>query len=180
MTGAFKRGMVFVWAASLALACQTQEPATEQGATVEPAVDAAAVREAIVAKDKVFADAMMAGDSEALTQLYAEDAVIMPPNGPRGEGTAEVRETWSAAFEGSPISASTLDSDLITVAAAGDYAYAVGSYTDSGMAPDGSEWSDQGKYLTVWKNVDGEWKIAADIWNSDNPPAGAEATTPAE
>lgn len=177
MKGAFKRSMVFVWAAGLALACQTEEPAMEQGSTADPAVDAAAVREAIVAKDKVFSDAMMAGDSEALSQLYAEDAVILPPNGPRAEGTAGVRETWSAALEGSSVAASTLDSDLIAVTAAGDYAYAVGSYTDSGTATDGSEWSDQGKYLTVWKNVDGEWKIAADIWNSDNPAPGTEPTT---
>ena len=174
MTGFLKRTMIIVCAAGIALACQTEETATEQGSATDPAVDAASVREAILAKDKVFADAMVAGDAETITQLYAADAVILAPNQPRGEGTDAVRASWSAALEGGPMSTSTLDSDLITVSAAGDYAYAVGSYTDSGIAPDGSEWSDQGKYLTVWKSVDGDWKIAADIWNSDNAPEGME------
>lgn len=174
MTGFFKRTMIVVCAASIALACQTEETATEQGSDTDPAVDAASVREAILAKDKVFADAMVVGDAETITQLYAVDAVILAPNQPRGEGTEAIRASWSAALEGNPMSTSNLDSDLITVSAAGDYAYAVGTYTDSGAAPDGSEWSDQGKYLTVWKNVDGEWKIAADIWNSDKAPQGME------
>ena len=68
----------------------------------------------------------------------------------------------------------TLTSDDVTVTAAGDYAHAVGTWTMSGPAPDGSEWSDNGKFVAVWKNVDGDWKMAADIWNSDNPPMGME------
>ncbi len=175
MTGFSRRTMIVVCAAGIALACQTEQPATEQGSAIDPAVDAASVREAILAKDKVFADAMVAGDAEAITQLYAADAVILAPGQPRGEGTDAIRASWSTALEGGPMATSTLDSDLITVSAAGDYAYAVGSYTDSGTAPDGSEWSDQGKYLTVWKSVDGDWKIAADIWNSDYAPEGMES-----
>jgi uncharacterized protein (TIGR02246 family) len=177
MIGVFKQTMIIVCAAGIAIACQTEETATEQGSETDPAVDATAVREAIMAKDKIFADAMVAGDAETITHLYAADAVILAPNEPRGEGADAIRSSWSAALEGGPMSTSTLDSDLITVSAAGDYAYAVGSYTSSGTAPDGSAWSDQGKYLTVWKNVDGDWKIAADIWNSDNAPEG---TQPAE
>ncbi|HUE96405.1 MAG TPA: hypothetical protein VMN39_07075, partial [Longimicrobiaceae bacterium] len=58
---------------------------------------------------------------------------------------------------------------------AGDYAYSVGTFTMSGAAPDGSEWSDEGKYVAVWQNVEGDWKMAADIWNSSAPPPGMAA-----
>jgi uncharacterized protein (TIGR02246 family) len=166
-----KRTLVLVWAASIALACQTEEPATEQASDTEPAVDAAAAREAIAAKDKAWSDAAIAGDAAAITSQYASDAVVLPPNAPRVEGTQAIQEEFARMVE-SPISSMTLDSDIITVAAAGDYAYTVGSYTMSGTGPDGSEWSDEGKYTAVWKNVDGDWKIVSDIWNSDNPPAG--------
>jgi ketosteroid isomerase-like protein len=32
-------------------------------------------------------------------------------------------------------------------------------------AADGSH-ADHGKFIAVWKNVDGEWKIVHDIFNS--------------
>ena len=179
MTGVFKRSIVIVWAAGLALACQTQEPATEQGSETNLAVDEAAVRETIEQKDKAWADAAVAGDAAAIAQQYTEDAIVMPPASPRVTGNAAIQELFTGWLAEAPISSATLDSDDITVAAGGDYAYAVGSYTMSGAAPDGSEWSDQGKYVAVWQNVEGDWKIVTDIWNSDNPPAGMDAAEPA-
>jgi uncharacterized protein (TIGR02246 family) len=179
MKGALKRSMVFVWAAGLALACQTQEPATEQGSETDLVVDEAAVRETIQAKDKAWADAAVAGDATAIAQQYAADAIVLPPGSPRATGNEAIQELFTGWLAEAPISSATLDSDVITVAAAGDYAHAVGTYTMSGTAPDGSEWSDQGKYLAVWKNVDGDWKIVTDIWNSDTPPAGMDAGEPA-
>lgn len=174
MTGAFKRSMMFVWAAGLALACQAQEPATEQGSETSPAVDEAAVSEAIRAQDQAWADAAKAGDAAAIAALYTPDAVILPPGSSRVEGTQDIQEYFAGMLE-APLSSVTLDSDIVTVAAAGDYAYANGTWTMSGTAPDGSEWSEQGKYTEIWKNVDGDWKIVSDIWNSDTPPAGTDA-----
>ena len=28
---------------------------------------------------------------------------------------------------------------------------------------------DKGKYINVWKNIDGEWKIYSNIWNTNLP-----------
>ncbi len=174
MTGALKRSVVLLCVASLGLACQ-QEPATEQASETDPAIDAAAVTEAIAAKDQAFAAAMVAGDVATVASQYTDDAILLPPGGPRVEGAAAIQETFASWIEegGTPASM-TLTSDDVTVTAAGDYAHAVGTWTMSGPAPDGSEWSDNGKFVAVWKNVDGDWKMAADIWNSDNPPMGME------
>jgi len=182
MNSAMKRILVIVWAAGLALACQSQEEATEQGSETSPAIDEAAVREAIATKDKAWADAAVAGDFEAIVQNYTADAVLMPPGAPRAEGTEAIRETLTGWLQEAPPSSMTVTSEVITFAAAGDYAHAVGSWTMSGTGPDGSEYNDQGKFLTVWKSADGDWKIVVDIWNSDNPPAGmaSEETAPAE
>jgi uncharacterized protein (TIGR02246 family) len=179
MRSVLKRTLVLVWAASIALACQTEE-ATEQGSETTPAVDEAAVREAIAANDKAWGDAAVAGDVEAIVQQYATDAVLMPPGAPRVEGTEGIREAFTSWFQEAPPSSTTITSDVITVTAAGDYAHAVGSWTMSGTGPDGSEYSDQGKFLAIWKSTDGDWKIVNDIWNSDNPPAGMESEAAAE
>jgi len=174
MPRALKRILVFAGAAGFALACQNQE-ATEQGSETSPAVDEAVVRETIAAKDKAWADAAVAGDIEALVQQYATDAVLMPPGAPRAEGTEAIREAFTSWLQEAPPTSTTVTSDAITVTAAGDYAHAVGSWTMSGTGPDGSEYSDQGKFLAIWKSADGDWKIVNDIWNSDNPAAGMES-----
>ncbi len=174
MTGAWKRTVVTLWSAGLALACQ-QEPATEQASETDPAVDATAVTEAITAKDKAYGDAVVAGDVEAIMAQYAPEAVLLPPGAPRMEGSAAIRPMFEAWVEEGLPSSMALTTGDVTVSSAGDYAYATGSFSLSGTAPDGSEWGDQGKYLAVWKNIDGDWKMVADIWNSDNPPMGMES-----
>lgn len=180
VSGALKRILVCAWAVSLVLACQTQEEATEQGTETTPAVDEAAVRETIAAKDQAWGAAAVAGDIESLVQQYTPDAILMPPGAPRAEGAEAIREAFTAWLQEMPPSSTTVTSDAITITAAGDYAHAIGTWTMSGAMPDGSEYSDQGKFLAVWKNVDGDWKIATDIWNSDGaPPADAEGV-PAE
>ena len=37
---------------------------------------------------------------------------------------------------------------------------------------------DKGKYVVVWKPVNGEWKLFRDIFNSDMPAAASQIITP--
>ena len=53
------------------------------------------------------------------------------------------------------------------VAAAGDMGHHVGTYEITA----GGEVVDRGKFTEIWRRQDGEWKMAADIWNSDMPAA---------
>lgn len=175
MAGAWKRSL-FVTAAAFALACQTQDQASEQGSETDPAVDEAAVRQSIEANDQAFAAAVTAGDAATVATFYTPDGVVFIPNGPRVEGSAAIEETMGGMMQESPGMVLDLTTRDVHVAAAGDYAYATGSYALSGTAPDGSEWSDAGKYVAVWKNLDGSWKMAADIWNSDAPLAADAGT----
>ena len=103
-----------------------------------------------------------AGDVDALAALYAEDARLLPPNGAMEQGRAAVREEFGAMI------AAGLKGELSTLEAlvAGDIGYKVGTYKVLG--PDGSV-VDRGKFIEVWRQVGGAWKIANDIWNSDMP-----------
>ena len=40
------------------------------------------------------------------------------------------------------------------------------------IAPDGTAQTDTGKYVVVWRKIGREWKVAADIFNSDLPASG--------
>jgi len=60
----------------------------------------------------------------------------------------------------------------------GDMAHVSGTYEFSINDASGKPFNDRGKYLEVWKKqADGNWKCAADMWNSDlaaSAPATAE------
>jgi ketosteroid isomerase-like protein len=40
------------------------------------------------------------------------------------------------------------------------------------MAPNGTAQTGNGKYVVVWRKIGSEWKVAADIFNSDLPACG--------
>lgn len=162
-------------ALTVSLAACAQETAEEAGTTEEGvAVDAATVEQSIRDDADQFEQAMLAGDVETLSSFYAEDAVLLPANGPRVDGRAAIRDGFTEMFATGAPTAFTLDPTSIVVSEDGTMAYEVGTFSWTGTGPDGTEMTDTGKYLVVWEPVDGEWKISVDTWNSDAMP-GAPA-----
>ena len=137
-----------------------------------PTVDAAAEELAIRAQVAAFNTAVAAYDSLAVGALYAQDAVLLPPNQERLVGTAGIRQFFAGLQQLNVSMAIT--PTVIVVAASGDIAMEEGTWALSMPLPDGSTFNDNGKYLVAWKKVDGTWLMERDIWNSDNaPPAPA-------
>ena len=64
----------------------------------------------------------------------------------------------------------TFAPEQIVVSASGDMALDRGTYRLA-VAPGGTPQTDTGKYVVVWRKIGNEWKAAADIFNSDGPPA---------
>ena len=51
----------------------------------------------------------------------------------------------------------------------GDSAFEIGKYVLFG---DGDQALDNGKFIVIWKEVEGEWKLHRDIFNSSMPMPG--------
>jgi len=47
-----------------------------------------------------------------------------------------------------------------------DYTYDYGYYEEKSLYKDKVGQDFKGKYVNVWKYVDGDWKIYLDIWNN--------------
>jgi uncharacterized protein (TIGR02246 family) len=127
----------------------------------------AAIREA----DAASLRAIAAKQIEATVSSYDEQASILMPNAPIVTGKEEIRKAWEQMFAvpGFNLAPKTT---RIEVARSGDFAYAQGTYEFTANSPEGTHVSDRGKFVVVWKKQrDGAWKIVADIWNSDSPPA---------
>ena len=154
--------LVLATAAPLALAMFASVPAVAQ-----QAVDRAAEEEKIRELDRRWVEAVQAGDFEAAGKFYAEDGLIMPPGAAQGAGTKAAAEFWKAISE-LPNGSMDFGPTRIEVAESGDMAYEVGTWT-LGFDGDQGRVEDEGKYVVVWTKQDGEWRVAADIFNSDRP-----------
>lgn len=110
---------------------------------------------------------MKAKDAASIAGLYTEDGALMPPNSPIGKGRSAIQQTWAAMMQ-TPGFDLTFVPEQIVVSTSGDIALDRGAYRLT-IASDGTKQTDTGKYVVVWRKVGGEWKAAADIFNSDLP-----------
>jgi ketosteroid isomerase-like protein len=104
--------------------------------------------------------------ADAFMGFVAQDGMIMPPNEPAVSGAAA--HDWAAKTMATPGFGVSWSASVVEVAGSGDVGYTSGTYDLHANAPDGSPFSDHGKYLTVWKkDAAGAWKVALDTFNSD-------------
>jgi uncharacterized protein (TIGR02246 family) len=125
-----------------------------------------AVHNAILAANKEFMAAFERGDAPAIADMYTDDGKLLPPNSPMLAGKQAIRAFWQGAKEagGKATKLETLD-----VESHDDLAIEIGRYTLTLQSKSGGSVTDQGKYIVVWKNDHGVWKLQIDIWNTDAP-----------
>ena len=159
-------------AALLLPACQ---PGAKSGNNVAQAnsgaaVDTQADEQAIRGQVDHWLQLVKAKDAAAIAGLYAEDGAVMPPNGPIGKGPSAIQKTWASMMQTPGFDLSFVPEQII-VSSSGDMALDRGTYKLA-VAPNGKAMTDTGKYVVVWRKIGGEWKAAADIFNSDLPASG--------
>jgi ketosteroid isomerase-like protein len=139
------------------------------GCAQPPKHDVAADKAQLAATDSTWFATFAAGDSVGLANLYAEDAVIQPPNEPAVSGRAAIRSSMGQMMAGALGAKMKLKSSAITGSGAdGDMGWISGVYAieDSTGAT-----VESGKYLSVHQRVKGAWLYVRDTWNSDAPQA---------
>ena len=120
--------------------------------------------------DARWSEAAQQGDAAAFAGFYAQDGRIMPPNGPAIQGPDAIQQAMGGMLQAVSLS---FEPTEVHVSAGGDMAYEVGTWRTEPRSQDGAAQEeggqDNGKYVVVWQNVDGEWKVVADIFNSNQP-----------
>lgn len=142
-----------------ALACQTQAPPDTRAA------DESALKEA----DAQWSNAAGTRDVDKTVAFYADDAIVLPPNGPIVTKKEAIRNAWKDMITpaGSAIS---WKATKVEVARSGELGYLSGTYEFTMNDANGKPVEDRGKFVEVWKKqTDGAWKCVSDIWNSDLP-----------
>jgi len=134
----------------VAVALMAMPGVTRAQAKTDPVLDKLATE---------FAAAYNAHDAAKVASFYADDAVLMVPNEPMTKGRKNIEAHYKEDFGRGAV---RLRIRPVESVVAGDRAFEVGTATAT-LGP----LSDDGKYIVIYKRVGSEWKIAYDIFNSD-------------
>lgn len=112
----------------------------------------------------------LAGDTDLLLSLYADDPVLMPQDYPAVTSKVAIRALYESVFKEYTIRS---EGALMEAEASGDWGYFWSSYQLTATPKAGGEpISSAGKSLFIVKRQPcGAWKIARLMDNSDGPPA---------
>jgi uncharacterized protein (TIGR02246 family) len=116
--------------------------------------------------DKQWSQAAGAKDAAKTASFYAEDGSMLPFGTPIVNGRARIQETW-AGLMAKPGFAIHFEPTRIVVAKSADVAFDVGTFELTMNDAQGKPATVAGKYVVAWTKKNGEWKVAADCFNTD-------------
>ena len=121
------------------------------------------MNEGISASNDRFMAAFAESNATAVGDLYTENAVLMAPN----SDAISSREGIAAALQSfMDMGIASIKLETVEVEEHGNTAIEEGRYT---LGTADGETADVGKYIVIWKNQDGTWKLHKDIFNSNQP-----------
>ena len=144
---------------ALAILAVVLAPATAAAAAADATAEA---RSAIEQANARFVKAFEQRDTAAISAMYTEDAILLPPGQEMVKGRAAIEQFWKSTMNSGVKSAvlTTLD-----VTASGDLATDVGT-VEMTIAAEGKPTTKAfAKYVAVWKREGGSWKLHRDMWN---------------
>ena len=123
--------------------------------------DEKAIRELDTAWTKAAQDKNV----DKAVSYYADDAMMMPPGAPIATTAEQRRAAWQNLLS-DPNMTINFGPTKLEVAKGGDMAYDVG-WTEVKTTKAGETTTERGKYIVVWKKINGQWKVVADTFNQD-------------
>jgi uncharacterized protein (TIGR02246 family) len=128
-----------------------------------PAIDAAAMKDTIQAREREWSAAFKAGDPAGIANLYTEDGATVQPAGDWFRG----REAIAAGMKKQLDTLNVTAREDITeeVIPAGEYVVEFGHYSYTATSKTGKKpVTGAGRYVVVWrKDADGQWRLHRDL-----------------
>ena len=116
----------------------------------------------IKAANKNLSAAFATGNPKTIAACYTKDAKVLPSNAPASTGHNAIARFWGGAID---MGIKGVALRTVEVESHGTTAIEYGAYT---LKDGGGKKLDNGKYVVVWKQQRGKWKLHWDIFNSNN------------
>jgi uncharacterized protein (TIGR02246 family) len=124
---------------------------------------ATSIRDEIRRANAAFEAAFERGDADAIAALYTSTGVLLPTGMGSIQGAAGIAAFWAGAMK---MGIARVKLETQDIEELSDTAIELGHYQLLGAE---GEQLDHGKYLVVWKEQLGQWKLHQDIWNTSLP-----------
>jgi ketosteroid isomerase-like protein len=115
--------------------------------------------------NKIYGDRFTTGDPALYTARYCADAIIMPSEMAQIKGRDSIRHF---NYNDGKNKHFRVVITATKIYGGPDAVIEEGYYTFPGE--DGKIY-DKGKFIAIWKQEEGVWKLFREIWNTDNAPA---------
>lgn len=146
-------------------AAESAAMATPAAATTDHSADAAA----IVSLDSAWMQNVMAKNVDSLMIYYAPDAVSYGYGAAPASGIDQIRALYTEMVK-STFSNPKIPSSTVKFSDDGMMAFDHGTYQMTVQPPGGKASTETGGYLNVWKKMDGQWKLVAEMSTPVPPP----------
>ena len=111
-----------------------------------------------------FVQAYAKGDLNAVLQLYAQDAYVLPPQAPMAKGQSSIAEFWKGEAQRAELKQVTVvDAKLL----GNDTAHVI--FTTVGQTRGQAPKEFQGKGTALAQKIGTNWKMLVHVWNRDAP-----------
>lgn len=130
--------------------------------------DAMSMKKTIEEKNAEFAKAFITGDSATMVNHYTQDGKIFPPNSVAAVGSPAIAALISEYLK---FGIKEFHDETTALYGNNDNLIEEGTYF---MGDGKGKTIDKGKYICIWRKIDGQWKAYSDIFNTSLPEAQAK------
>lgn len=154
------RTILLMLTAACLFSCQSKQSGKAQAGSFS--LDS--VKAHIMKMNESYSERFMTKDSVFYTERYCRNAQVYSPGMPAVIGRDSIRAFF---YNNGNNKEAKIELPPGNFYGNADLVVEEGSYN----FPDGKGGSvDKGKFIAIWKQEDGKWKLYREIWNTDNPP----------
>lgn len=127
----------------------------------EPQFDITAVTNHITEMNKTYSNRFMTNDTAFYIERYCKDAEVYSPQVPAVKGREAIINFF---YQDGNNKEAKIELPAGDIYGSAELVVEEGTYN----FPDGKGGSvDKGKFIALWKQEDGKWKLYREIWNTD-------------
>lgn len=120
-------------------------------------------RDLVEERNQIFMETYKNMDPAGMAELYTADAKLLPPNSETVEGSENMESFWQAIMD-TGISEITLHTGEVE-----RYGKALVEVSSAELRGEDGALIDKSKYMVIWKQERGTWKMYLDMFNSNMP-----------
>ncbi len=158
---------ITLMASTFVISCNSTEKTEVTSEVSKPTFNLSEAKKAIEENNRVFMELVSKGDSVGISNMYTSDAKLMFTGAPAAVGKESIKTVFSGILK-----SGVTRVELKTIDVFGSEELLAEEGVASIYVKDAMVGEE--KYIVLWKQEEGKWKIFRDMTNSNSPAPAAK------